>query len=194
MGANEDPVSLDGPGNWTVPRRWYASPFVLYTEPGSGTDSGTMPGAIASADIEMRGKKPKLTRLHLDAVSPTSSWDGVDLAAVDWERSLHEAAFVEAARWRLNTYFPEEQRRRQDKYGRLRPEQWEQVWPGIEQGRDEVHRALRTAQRKNGVTLERLAEVLRLYDEHGIDAVIEQTGKSRSYAYQLLARARKELS
>jgi hypothetical protein len=58
---------------------------------------------------------------------------------------------------------------------------------------EEVTRSLRTAQRKNGVTAERLEEVLRLYDEHGIEGVMQATGKSRSYAYQLLARARKEL-
>jgi hypothetical protein len=56
-----------------------------------------------------------------------------------------------------------------------------------------VSKTLRTAQRKNGVTVDRLQRVLELFEAGGIEAVTKETGKSRAYAYQLLNRARKEL-
>jgi hypothetical protein len=184
MDDKQDVVRLAGPGDWKVRRRWHAGIFVLFTKDGT-----LMPGAEASADIEMEGTVARATSIHLEGFHPGSiHFD--DLAEVDWERSVEETVLIEAANQRLRSMSPAEQHAREEAVRDLSPHE---LTRRIERGSEEVRRAVRAANRKNGVTRERLEEVIRLFDEGGIEAVTKELSRSRSYAYQLLARAREEL-
>ncbi len=151
-----------------------------------------MPGAEVSADIEMEDGVPRITNLRVEGFRPGTVY-AKDLAKVDWVRSLDEEVLIEAATQRLKSYGPRERLEWNKVFERSTGE-WTQQ---ISQRDDEIRRTLRTARRKNGVTAERLEDVLRLYDEGGIEAVQKKAKKgqelSRSYAYQLLNRGRKEI-
>ena len=182
MDENEDLVPLEGPGNWVVPRRWHG-PIPLNDRKGR-----VVSGMIAIGDVEMDGSGPRLVDLQIHRTGPGIGFSAEDLANIDWQGALLDAVYMRAAQWRL---------RGADRWlsGSGADEEWEEIVAG----REQIHRAARTATRKNGVTPERLARVVELYEtKGGIEAVqenaIEGRKLSRSYAYQLLARARKELA
>jgi hypothetical protein len=131
-------------------------------------------------NIRMEGGKPVPSRIVI-----------LSYAGTDWVRQLEEIDWDQTLAWAI-TQEATNQRSDPDVAALISPYRRKDT-PDLLSIHEEVTRSLRTAQRKNGVTAERLEEVLRLYDKHGIEGVMQATGKSRSYAYQLLARARKEL-
>ncbi len=166
-----DPQGSDLPETWpsyrSVPRSKHGP-----------TDQIT--GWVSDIDVAMRFKlfdgKPRPVYIEIHDLGP----DGIDidngLDSIDWTATIA---------WRILQETLDRQ---------LGPEVVDRMPPGeLVEKRREAERDLRVKRRKNGVTPERLAEVLRLYEEHGIEAVVEETGKSRSYAYQLVARAKEEL-
>jgi hypothetical protein len=174
VSEKEDLVQLEGPGGWKVPHRWVDPSFPVLIRDGRDRPVGLL--VHASAELEMHGTRAVFQDLHLDPLL-AGGFTAEDLANVDWDLSITEAIWAKAAEVRLKASGA--------------PLPYKIPSSGAE--REQVHRAVRTAQRKNGVTTERLEEVLRVHDAEGIEGVMQATGKSRSYSYQLLNRARKEL-
>ena len=177
MPENEDLVTLEG-GQWRVPQRWTSPRTVPRSKQGSFEDfEGWVSELDISMSVEMEGTNPIPGEIHIFPLYPGAATKE-RIESIDWAATIDWIVLHKAMEVRLG---PVEW---------VPPEEQEHFQKGVQQ-------ALRTARRKNGVTVERLQEVLRLYDEGGIQAVQKKVKKgeelSRSYAYQLLNRARKEI-
>lgn len=147
-----------------VPRR-----FQLPIHPGSG-----IPAHLVVTVI-MVGTRPtagpvRITPQGVDGI------DVDDLARIDWRavlRTLVQIKAIQLGGW-------------------LAFDDLGATMRQFRERRDKAGRAARSSLRRNAVTPEDLAEIVRLVDAEGVSATVEKTGKSRSYIYKLLARAREE--
>jgi hypothetical protein len=173
---NEDLVPLEGPGDWKVRRQWTWTRGVPRSKSGGRVDEwdAWVHDADVAMKVHMVGTEARPTYIEIHPL-------GEDLTVellndIDWAATMNWVVLWEAMEQRMGEADADlVSRSQRTRY------------------HDSIEWSMKLARRKNGVTKERLTEVLQLYEAGGIEAVTEKTGKSRSYAYQLLARARKEI-
>ena len=145
--------------------------------------------ASDTSDIEllvtlvMDGTRARVADVLIKPIPGVDSLGVDDLARINWSavvRLLVQLKVMQTSGWMLSP-------------GEAKTLPAGAVTQRLHDRSEKASRAAKRTMRRNAVTAEDLAEIVRLVDTDGIAATVEKTGKSRGYIYKLLARAREEL-